>query len=104
MPILQHYLVTAGSLANSTFPLYFLAKPNQTKKLHLFLLLFFSSILLYSHIRKNNLALKFLESLNKEQHDFTQHDFKDQNRFQWHYLPATQIERPGIQLAALDAK
>jgi len=74
------------------------------KTLQLFLLLFFSAILLNSHIRKNNVALEFLESLNKEQRAITQYDFKDQNRFRWHYLPATQFERPGIQLTALDEK
>jgi hypothetical protein len=58
--------------------------------------------LLNSLIRKNDVALEFLESLNQDQLAVAQYELKDEKRFRWHYLPAVSFERPGISLTQLD--
>ena len=49
-------------------------------------------------------ATAFLSSLKENQKAKTQYDYNSQDRFRWHYLPATMFARPGIALLELDAK
>jgi hypothetical protein len=74
------------------------------KKLPLIALLIISIIFLNALLRKNDTASEFLKSLNDSQRAAAQYEFKDEQRFRWHYLPAVSFERPGIPLTALDEK
>jgi hypothetical protein len=72
------------------------------KKLPLIALLIISIFFLNALLRKNDTASEFLESLNDSQRAAAQYEFKDEQRFRWHYLPAVSFERPGISLTKLD--
>ncbi len=73
-------------------------------KLTLIVFLCFCTVFLASHFIKVDPATSFLNSLNSEQQTKTVYDLQDQDRFRWHYLPATMFERPGIALSDLNSK
>lgn len=62
------------------------------------------AIFLLSLYSKTSPAVSFLNSLDSEQIIKAKYDFEDQERFRWHYLPATSFKRPGIALTNLDSK
>lgn len=73
-------------------------------KLTLIVFLCFCTVFLVSHFKKVDPATSFLNSLNSDQQTKAVYDFQDQERFRWHYLPATMFERPGIALSDLDSE
>jgi hypothetical protein len=62
------------------------------------------SIFLLSHYFKTSPAISLFNSLDSEQQSKAKYKLSDQNRFRWHYLPATSFQRPGIALKDLDSK
>jgi hypothetical protein len=74
------------------------------KKLILIATLGICTIFLASIYFKTSPAISVFNSLSSEQQAKAKYDFNDQDRFQWHYLPATSFKRPGIALTDLDPK
>ena len=61
------------------------------------------SIIVFAFLKfKPNPAAEFLTSLNENQKAKAQYDLDSENRYRWHYLPATDFPRPGISLKEMD--
>lgn len=72
------------------------------KKMDCFFLILFL-LLLTIQKSKSQPAVQFLNSLNKEQLKKTQFDFTAEEKYEWHYLPAVIVPRPGIALFELNS-
>lgn len=73
------------------------------KLLLLFLLPF--TLIAQNKEEKNNgsaIAMTFVNSLNQDQRTKAVFPFEEMNRYEWHYLPATDVPRNGIAIKDLD--
>ncbi|UCS92765.1 DUF3500 domain-containing protein [Echinicola marina] len=72
------------------------------KKLSLFFIICIGTVSMALQSKKEDLASKFLSSLNAEQRTKALLDFNHESKPSWHYFPSTMFERAGISLAELN--